>query len=83
MNLYEFQGKRIFREYGIPVPQGEVIHEPHEALNTVQKIGVPVVMKAQILEGGRGKAGLVRSVQDEAEVPAACCLFYFGVDHGV
>ena len=68
MNLYEFQGKRIFREYGIPVPQGEVIHEPHEALNTVQKIGVPVVMKAQILEGGRGKAGLVRSVQDEAEV---------------
>jgi len=67
VNLYEFQGKRIFREYGIPVPQGEVIHEPHEALNTVQKIGVPVVMKAQVLAGGRGKAGLVRSAQDEAE----------------
>jgi succinyl-CoA synthetase beta subunit len=67
LNLYEFQGKRIFREYGIPVPQGQVIHGPHEAVNTVQRIGVPVVMKAQILEGGRGKAGLVRSSQDEAE----------------
>ena len=67
MNLYEFQGKRIFREYGIPVPQGEVIHELYEARNAIQKIGVPVILKAQVLEGGRGKAGLVRSAQDEAE----------------
>lgn len=67
MNLYEFQGKRIFKEYGIPVPQGQVIHGPLEAVGAVHKIGVPVVMKAQTLEGGRGKAGLIRSAQDEAE----------------
>ena len=67
MNLYEFQGKRIFREYGIPVPRGQVTHDPREAVDTAREIGFPVVMKAQILEGGRGKAGLIRSAQDEAE----------------
>ena len=67
MNLYEFQGKRIFREYGIPVPRGQVSHDPREAVDTAREIGFPVVMKAQILEGGRGKAGLIRSAQDEAE----------------
>ena len=66
MNLYEFQGKRIFREYGIPVPRGQVTHDPREAVDTAREIGFPVVMKAQILEGGRGKAGLIRSAQDEA-----------------
>ena len=67
MNLYEFQAKGIFREYGITVPQGQVANNPREAFEVAREIGFPVVMKAQILEGGRGKAGLIRMVQDTDE----------------
>jgi len=67
LNLYEFQAKIIFREYGIGVPPGRVVDNPAEAVLAAQDIGFPVVMKAQILEGGRGKAGLIRMAGEERE----------------
>jgi succinyl-CoA synthetase beta subunit len=68
MKLYEYQGKRIFASYGIAVPRGEVATSPEEAKRAASKLG-EVVLKAQVLTGGRGKAGGVRfaSSPEEAE----------------
>lgn len=67
MKLHEFQAKALFREYGIPVPHGELAETAEEAGSIAQRIGVPVVIKAQVLRGGRGKAGLVRRAASPAE----------------
>jgi succinyl-CoA synthetase beta subunit len=68
MNLYEFQAKELFEAYGIDVPQGKLVYNPSEALNASKKIGMPVMIKAQVLEGGRGKAGLIRVAEDDSKV---------------
>lgn len=68
MNLYEFQAKKVFEAYGINVPQGQLVDNPSEALNASKKIGMPVMIKAQVLEGGRGKAGLIRIAEDDSKV---------------
>lgn len=68
MNLYEFQAKEMLREYDIKIPQGQLVHTSMEALNASKKIGFPVMIKAQVLEGGRGKVGLIRSADKESEV---------------
>lgn len=57
VNLLECEAKRIFQEYGIPVPQGEVAETSSEAAEAAKKIGAPVAIKAQVAVGGRGKAG--------------------------
>ncbi len=57
MNLYEYQGKALFKQFGIPVPRGIVIESPDDV--AVREIVPPVVLKAQVLTGGRGKAGAV------------------------
>ncbi|WP_456474118.1 ADP-forming succinate--CoA ligase subunit beta [Candidatus Pyrohabitans sp.] len=69
MDLYEYQGKQIFAHYGIPVPRGEVASSPEKAKEIAAKLGSEVVLKAQVLAGGRGKAGGVRfaSSPEEAE----------------
>ncbi len=69
MNLYEYQGKKIFARYGIPVPRGEVASSPEEARRIAAELGGEVVLKAQVLAGGRGKAGGVKfaSSPEEAE----------------
>ncbi len=69
MKLQEFQAKRIFGQYGIPVPQGEVAETPEEARDIAKRLGGPVVVKSQVLVGGRGKAGGIKLAQtpDEAE----------------
>ncbi len=67
MNLYEFQGKKILKKYGILIPQGQVAQGPREALDAAREIGFPVVMKAQFLVGGRGKAGFIRIAHDEVD----------------
>ncbi len=69
MNLYEFQGKELFRKFGIPVPEGVVVSQESE-LDSV-KIGWPVVVKSQVLFGGRGKAGGIRFADDLAAAKAA------------
>ena len=69
MKLQEFQAKRIFGQYGIPVPTGDVATVPAEARVIAEKIGGPVVIKSQVLVGGRGKAGGIKLARtpDEAE----------------
>ena len=70
MKLHEYQSKRLFGEYGIPVPQGEVATTPEEARQIAERIGGPVVVKSQVLVGGRGKAGGVKLAQTPEEAEA-------------
>jgi succinyl-CoA synthetase beta subunit len=72
VDLYEYQGKELFRRHGIPVSSGRLATTPAEARAAAQELGLPVVVKAQVLTGGRGKAGGIKlaSSPDEAEVRA-------------
>ena len=63
MNLHEYQGKELFRAAGIPVPPGETARNADEAVAIADRLGYPVVVKAQVLIGGRGKAGGVKVVR--------------------
>ncbi|HEX2432409.1 MAG TPA: ADP-forming succinate--CoA ligase subunit beta [Gaiellaceae bacterium] len=69
MDLYEYQGKELFRRFGIPVSDGRVATSPEEARTAAQELGGQVVVKAQVLTGGRGKAGGIKLADgpDEAE----------------
>ena len=67
MNLQEYQSKELFRKVGIPVVEGKVAETPEEAVAAAREIGFPVVIKAQVLTGGRGKAGGVKLANNEAE----------------
>lgn len=74
MKIHEYQGKELFRSYGIPVPNGIVADTPEEAKAAAQKLGTPVVVvKAQIHAGGRGKGGGIKIAKspDEAAAKAA------------
>jgi len=72
MNLHEYQSKKIFASYGIPVPTGEVASTPDEAVAAARKLGGPVwVVKAQVHAGGRGLAGGVKIVKDLEAVRTA------------
>jgi len=62
VNLHEYQGKELLRAAGIPVPPGEVARSAEEAVQIADSLGYPVVVKAQVLIGGRGKAGGVKVV---------------------
>ncbi len=67
MRLYEFEAKKLFSKAGIPIPQGEVVKSPEKARIFAEKLGKPVVLKAQILSGGRGKAGGIKFAQNPLE----------------
>lgn len=67
LRLYEFQAKRIFAENGIKVPRGIVARSSFEAYEIVKDFIAPVIIKAQVLTGGRGRAGGIRSPQDQYE----------------
>jgi succinyl-CoA synthetase beta subunit len=72
MNLHEYQAKRIFAEYGIPVPKNAVVRTVEEAVAAAKNLGTDrVVVKAQVHAGGRGKAGGVKLVKGDEEVAAA------------
>ncbi len=60
MKLHEYHAKDIFRREGIPVPQGFIVESPEEAQKAAYKIKNPVVLKSQVLVGGRGKAGGIK-----------------------
>src|SRR5258707_9799698 len=60
MKIHEYQAKEILRRYGIPVQPGRVATTPEEAEAAAREFGVPVVVKAQVYVGGRGKAGGVK-----------------------
>src|SRR3954463_5034339 len=60
MDLFEYQGKQYFARFGIPVSAGGVADSVDEAVNQADKAGYPVVVKAQVQVGGRGKAGGIK-----------------------
>jgi succinyl-CoA synthetase beta subunit len=70
LDLYEYQGKELFRRYGIPVSEGRLATSPAEAREAAQGLGGPVVVKAQVLVGGRGKAGGIKLAATPAEAEA-------------
>jgi len=67
VDLYEYQGKELFKRFGIPVSEGRLATSPDEALHASEEIGGQVVVKAQVMTGGRGKAGGVKLAQDPAD----------------
>lgn len=67
MKLHEYYSKRRFSEYGIPIPKGEIAETPQEAQRIAEDLGGPVVVKSQVLVGGRGKAGGIKIAQDPKE----------------
>ena len=67
MKVHEYQAKELFARYGIPVPPGTVVTSAAEAETAAARVGKPVVVKAQVLVGGRGKAGGVKIAQTPAE----------------
>jgi succinyl-CoA synthetase beta subunit len=65
MRLFEYQAKELFRAYAIPVPKSVLASDVGAAVDALSKLRSPVVLKAQVLAGGRGKAGGVVTVDDE------------------
>ncbi len=68
MDLFEYQGKQFFARYGIPVSPGEAVETVDDAVAAAERIGYPVVVKAQVQVGGRGKAGGIKLAGDADEV---------------
>ena len=68
MDLLEYQGKQLFAGHGVPVPEGRPAASPGEAIEAAEELGYPVVVKAQVLIGGRGKAGGIKVANDREEV---------------
>jgi succinyl-CoA synthetase beta subunit len=79
MKIHEYQAKEIFAAYGIPVPRERVAATPAEAASAARELGLPVVIKAQVLVGGRGKAGGVKKV-DAAELVEKTAASILGMD---
>ena len=71
MDLLEYQGKQFFARFGLPVSPGLVAMDRPQALEAAEKIGFPVVVKAQVHIGGRGKAGGIKLARDITEVGTA------------
>jgi succinyl-CoA synthetase beta subunit len=70
MKLHEYQSKRIFARYGVPIPRGDVASTLDDAYKIAARLGGWVVVKAQVLVGGRGKAGGIKLAKDAAEAEA-------------
>ena len=68
MDLFEYQGKLFFARYGIPISPGEVVMTAEDAVVAAERLGYPVVVKAQVLVGGRGKAGGIKVASTPDEV---------------
>ena len=73
MKIHEYQAKEIFARYGVPIPAGEVAETPAQARAIAQELGKRVVVKSQVLVGGRGKAGGIKlaATPEEAEQAAS------------
>jgi succinyl-CoA synthetase beta subunit len=70
VDLYEYQGKELFRRFGIPVSEGRIATSPEEARAAAEELGGRVVVKAQVLTGGRGKAGGIKLADGPEEAEA-------------
>src|SRR5437764_625504 len=67
MDLLEYQGKELFARHGLRVSSGKAVRTVEDAVQAANEIGYPVVIKAQVLIGGRGKAGGIKLAADESE----------------
>src|SRR3954468_20355964 len=67
MDLLEYQGKQLFRNHGVPVPDGRAAASVPEAVEAADELGYPLVIKAQVQIGGRGKAGGIKLANDRQE----------------
>jgi succinyl-CoA synthetase beta subunit len=70
VDLYEYQGKELFKRFGIPVSEGRLATTPDEARAAAAELGGQVVVKAQVLTGGRGKAGGIKLADDPDDARA-------------
>jgi len=71
MKIHEYQAKQIMSNYGVPIPKGRVVSTPQEARQVAQELGAPVVVKAQIHAGGRGKGGGIKLADTPAQAEEA------------
>jgi len=71
VKIHEYQAKEIFASYGIPTPKEKLATTPDEIKTHAKEIGLPVVVKAQVHVGGRGKAGGIKLATDESELEKA------------
>ncbi len=67
MRLYEYEGKELFKKHKIPVSESRLAKSPDEVYKAVTELGVPVVLKSQVLTGGRGKAGGIKIAEGANE----------------
>jgi len=67
MKLHEYQSKNIFAEFGVPIPKGKIANTPSEAKQIAEELGGRVVVKSQVLVGGRGKAGGIKLANNPEE----------------
>jgi succinyl-CoA synthetase beta subunit len=67
MDLLEYQGKQLFAKHGVTVPEGRPASSVQQAVEAAEELGYPVVIKAQVLIGGRGKAGGIKLAKDRSE----------------
>ncbi len=70
MDLLEYQGKQLFAKHGVAVPSGEVAASVEDAVAAAERVGFPCAVKAQVLIGGRGKAGGIKIAADAGEARA-------------
>lgn len=82
MKLFEYQAKDVFAKYGLTVPGSRPALSASEAAAAAEELGCPVVLKSQVLRGGRGKAGLIRLVKSAGEAKAGAQEL-FDSPHGV
>jgi succinyl-CoA synthetase beta subunit len=71
MKIHEYQAKQLLKQYGVPVPQGEVAQTPAQVREIAQSMGKTVVVKGQVHSGGRGKAGAVKLAKTADDALAA------------
>lgn len=76
MKLFEYQAKDIFRKAGIATPTAVLIQNEHEISQAVDAVGLPCVLKCQVLSGGRGKKGLVKLVGTMEEAQALASQYF-------
>jgi succinyl-CoA synthetase beta subunit len=70
VKIHEYQGKQVLASFGVPVPRGQVAYSVDEAVKAAKELGLPVVVKAQIHAGGRGKGGGVKLARTADDVEA-------------
>jgi succinyl-CoA synthetase beta subunit len=71
LDLYEYQGKELLSEHGVETLEGVVVETPEEARRAAERFGGSVAVKAQVLTGGRGKAGGIKVVRSPEEAESA------------